>query len=206
VDELGVSAEYLEHEWPKGEIRSMNVPDDPPTSWEDFIATAYLVESAMWEMLSTFQDSQLDSLAGLVLTVGRTERVHNLYFLGWMKNREETEEAKYIEALRRRAPSVLQWFGPPEDDGSLLERGIRSRSVAEARGRFLSRLEHLPSDVGLSKRVDLDSVPESFDWTGWVREYRRPDRDGPPAGLMEFIRPTHSLALLARRPRVNGEG
>ena len=102
-------------------------------------------------------------------------------------------------ALPSRLPLALDWFGYAEND-SLLDAGIRSVSMADARKLFVKEvLGKLVTIVDISdaELAELMQSPQVDDYDP-VR--RRTQGTSMPDSLWEFMVPTSDEAKLARRP------
>lgn len=167
-----------------GEIRSMNLLDEPPGGWEDFIAATWLAELATWMLASGFLKHDDRAVAGLARRIGEETYFHLKYAHGWIRiigeGRRQAE--RFRKAYDRRYPLALQWFGPPRAKDPVFEAGIRDVAAGKLREAFAKEAAGAAGYLGapLEQRR-----PDGFgeDW--------RPDarRAGPlPAGLFEVVR------------------
>jgi 1,2-phenylacetyl-CoA epoxidase catalytic subunit len=181
-------------------IHDMNLLDAPPSSRGDFYLCAFLAEAALWRFLVTFKDGSLPELANLVTHFGKETYFHRLNIDGWFKtlNDEEVEEIR--ASLGRRLPQILAWFGDSGEPESLVEAGIRTTGVADARALFVEEvLNKLADAVGLADDEAAALLAADKD-PNWDPVRRRPAGSQMPAELWEFMVPTSDEAKLARRP------
>lgn len=165
-------------------IRSMEVLDEAPAGWEDFLATVWLGELASWMLLSGFLHNPDRQLAGLAKKVGQESYFHLKYTDGWMRIIGEgtAERASFVRMVEKRLPLALRWFGPADAADPLHAAGQRDMPVARIREAFLKEVTKAATLVGAPLPTDRPAVFEK----SWRPEARR---HGPiPAGLWEVVR------------------
>jgi len=187
----------LEFDRAATEVHSMALLDEPPADWTDFVITAYLAETAIWRLFSTFQGSTHPALDNMVAQFGQESRFHQMYCSGWLQALDDEDLGTARAALHKRLPLVLAWFGDATNADEALENGLRSMSVAEARTEFLEGdVQDLVEMLGLAD-APLPAAAETGNWDG---ARRRPADTAMPAQLWEFVVPTNYDATIARRP------
>ena len=79
--------DYAELERGRGpdDIRSMNLLDEAPKGWEDFIVSTWLAELSTWMMISGFLKHEDRAIAGLAKKVGEETYFHLKYAQGWLR-------------------------------------------------------------------------------------------------------------------------
>lgn len=163
-------------------IHSMNLLDAPPRSWEDFIASAFLAEQATWLLISGFIKHPDRGLAGLAEKIGQETYFHLKYAHGWARIFAESGGPRFAEALSRRYPLALKWFGPEDAEDRLHAAGMRDVTLSEIRKTFIREVAKVRELAGIS--LDLSSsVDFEDDW--------RPDRRRSgtlPEGLFDLVR------------------
>jgi len=182
------------------QIHDMHMLDQPPQNRGDFYLCAYLAEAALWRFLATFKQGNLLQLANLVTHFGKETYFHRLNIDGWFKTLTPEEVEQMTKALGHRLPQVLAWFGQPEQGDPLLDAGIRTTGVNEARALFTEEvLTKLTTHLGLDHEAATTLLAGS-DNMNWDSDRRRPAGSSMPAELWEFMVPTSDVARLARRP------
>ena len=182
------------------QVHNMQLLDAPPQNRGDFMLTAYLAESALWNFLATFRDGADPVLAGMVRHFGKESRFHRLNLLGWVKSLEEEERRQMIDALPTRMPLAMQWFGAEEPSrlDPLLVQGIRSAPLHEARQALVDGpVQALADNLGTDIPERLVRPQPGPDWDP---RRRRPRGSAMPETLWAFMLPDNDAAKLARRP------
>lgn len=178
------------------QIHNMQLLDQAPQDRGDFMLTAYLAEAALWNFFATFKNSANPDLAGMVKHFGKESRFHRLNLLGWAKSLDEEERQQMIAALPHRLPLALQWFGEATNGDPLLETGIRTASMAEAKAAFIAGpVAELQGILEQSSAITAEQ-----DAATWDSLRRRPQGSAMPDTLWEAMLPTNAEAVLARRP------
>ncbi len=194
------SQDLAEHQLEFGrnanQIHNMQLLDQAPQNRGDFMLTAYLAETAAWHFLATFKNSSHADIGGMVKHFGKESRFHRLSLLGWVKNLDAEEKQQMVTVWPHRLPLALQWFGAKNDNDPLLDAGIRTARVEDAKAAFtdgpVQELQGL---------LNQDSRPaEPVDKIPWDALRRRPRGSAMPASLWEAMLPTNKEASLARRP------
>jgi 1,2-phenylacetyl-CoA epoxidase catalytic subunit len=181
----GESYAKLERERGPDEICSMELLDEAPRSWEDFIACIWLAELATWTLASRYLHHADRTLAGLARKIGQEAYFHLKYANGWLRVFADSPDC--TEAFRthfaRRRPLAVRWLGREEGDAALAA-GEAALDVQSLRGAF-----------------DAE-IARSFDALGWADEpvkaqFGRDWRDAArrhgslPDALFEVIRFKH---------------
>lgn len=166
-------------------IHSMNLLDEPPSGWEDFIATIWLAELAAWQLVSGYLDHSDRAIAGIARKIGEEAYFHLKYAHGWMRiiGEDEAERARLAAAFAKRYPLALQWFGPETADDAVFAAGERAMPLAEIRAAFAAEAGKAADKLGGAALEAPASVALPGDWRDDAR------RCGPlPAGLFEVVR------------------
>jgi ring-1,2-phenylacetyl-CoA epoxidase subunit PaaC len=178
---FGHTYDALERGRGAGEIASMNLLDAPPRSWEDFVASIYLAEQATWMLISGFLKHPDRALAGLAEKIGQETYFHLKYASGWAALFAQSGGEAFAEAMSRRYPLALGWFGDTGRD-PLHEAGQRSVPLAALKESFAREVAKLVDIVG----QPLNLPAEVEQGAGWRPEVRR---EGPLSDrLFEVIR------------------
>lgn len=168
-----------------GEIRSMNLLDAAPSGWEDFIAAAWLAELATWMMMSGFLHADDRHVAGIARKVGEETYYHLKYVDGWLSvlGVSKAETRRFLDALGRRYPLALQWFGPPRAADPLHAAGLRDVPLAKLRETFAAEVAKGGDKLGAPLNLPKAAPKPGKDWRADAR------RAGPlPKGLFEMVR------------------
>jgi len=180
---FGEDYSYLERGRGRGEIRSMNLLDAAPESWEDFLTTIYLAEQSTWMMMSGFLNAPDPALVGLAKKIGTESYFHLKYAAGWRSIFFEGKNETYREALSNKFPLALQWFGTDSEHDVLLDQGMRNVGLVELRKALL-------------RQVLTDHDAPGFEWVSaaeaptfgndWDVDKRRAGE--LPEGLYEIVK------------------
>ena len=195
-------AQQLEFGRSVEKIHSMQVLDNPPSNWGDFVVTSLLVGDATWRFLCTFKAGTNKSLQGLVEHIGSESYFHRMNITGWLKELTNEERKDVESALPARLSMVLAWFGSQEYSNCdpLLAEGVRSASLWEAR---LSFVEEVYNKLVTMLEIDeslISNILTAPLITNCNNSRRRTQGTDIPAELWEFIVPTCPEAIVARRP------
>lgn len=174
------------------QLHNMELLDQPPANWGDFVVTAYLAEQALWSMLESFVAGSNTAISNICKKFSEEGYFHRLYIDGWVASLTDEEKANAVDALQARLPTAKKWFLPAS--GRLNEAGIRPLTDAECGSHFDQGVGDLAKALGCELP---EKAPEVGDWDQ-VR--RRSAGSKMPEGLWEFIVPTSQEAVMARRP------
>lgn len=174
---------HLERGRGAGEIRSMNLLDQAPAHWEDFLCSVWLAEQAVWSMMSAFVGNPDRTVAGLARKVGEEAYFHFKYGHGWFRilAGSDADRQRFQEALARRYPLALQWFGPDGQADTLFDAGLRDAPVTAVRDGFVRETASVLADFD----VDPSALAEPG-FAGWRPEARR--CGSLPPSLFEVVR------------------
>lgn len=168
--------------------------DEPFSSWADFVAANFLLDTALSVLFEHAQESQFEPLRGRSRKLLQEEQVHALHGEGWVRRLARSGGAvrEALQASLARAwPETLCWFGPADDvRGSLLQRGgILSGGPDDLRQRWLRRVGPALHDTGLAAAFGLElegvaywSVREPLPWARWDAASRRLRAEATVAG------------------------
>ncbi|MGH3098780.1 MAG: Phenylacetic acid catabolic protein [Streptosporangiales bacterium] len=184
LDALDHSYAHLERGRGADEIRSMNLLDEPPQNWQDFLVSIWLAEQATWSMASGFLRNRDRTIAGIARKIGEEAYFHLKWATGWFRIVEgaRPDQDSFDEAMQRRYPVALRWFGPPDTLDQLDEAGLRDDPLSAIRSGFIAEVRDAAAPVG----VDADRLPLPRSFGGWRPDARR--TGDLPAGLFEVIR------------------
>lgn len=175
---------YLERGRDAEGIRSMNLLDEAPTGWEDFIVSTWLAELATWMLASGFLKHEDRAVAGIAKKIGEETYFHLKYAHGWFRiigeGKKQTE--LFQAAYEKRFPLALQWFGPPKAADPVHDAGVRDVPLKDLRDAFVKETADAKKMLGAPVKQQK-TVKFVKDWREDARRF------GPlPAGLFEVIR------------------
>jgi 1,2-phenylacetyl-CoA epoxidase catalytic subunit len=166
------------------EIRSMNLLDEAPTGWEDFIVSTWLTELATWMMASGFLKHEDRAIAGIAKKIGEETYFHLKYAQGWFQiiGEGKKQSELFQKAFQKRFPLALQWFGPATGKDPVYDAGIRDVPLKTLREAFIKEAGNAEKALG-AKLKQEKSVKFAKDWRSDARRF------GPmPEGLFEVVR------------------
>jgi ring-1,2-phenylacetyl-CoA epoxidase subunit PaaC len=186
----GVPGSRIDPARDASEIRGPAILDTAPSSWDDFIATAFLAELMVDQQLQAFAlavDPPEPQLALLAKKMLRESRFHQSYVTGWMRNLLSTDAgAPAAKALTSRFGQALDWWPSIAQPDVVHHAGFRSADI-DVREVFVAAVERVAGDhdVKLGATAPPDRTPERT----WDRVTRRGDgQTGIPQRLHEAIR------------------
>jgi len=157
--------------------------------------TLFLADAAIWRLENTLREGNFAAVANLATKFGEEAYFHQLCIDGWLKALDDAEKADLLDALPGRLSLALAWFNNPDDD-TLLDAGVRTQSVADAKVAFTEIVL-----TKLGELVDLpDDIAAGIEAGEWDTRRRRTAGSTMPPRLWESIVPTSEEALIARRP------
>src|SRR5690348_12616399 len=137
--------------------------DQDFSGWCDFVATNFLVDTALTTFFEAAQQSSYEPLRQRARKIVQEERIHQIHGEGWVRrlaNAGGAVCAAIVDALERLWSETLCWFGP-EDDAAMMrlyQEDIIDATPDELRGRYLDKI--MPTLTALNI-----AVPSSFNAT-----------------------------------------
>lgn len=152
--------------------------------WADFVATNFLLDTALTTFFEAAQNSTYEPLRQRARKIMQEEQLHFIYGEGWVRrlaNAGGAVRAALISALERLWAETLCWFGPNDDAAMrrLYDEGIIDATPDELRTRYLHKimptLSSLAIDVPAAfsverKQWELTALPP---WANWDAAARR---------------------------------
>ena len=140
--------------------------------WSDFVATNFLLDTALTTFFAAAQTSRYEPLRQRARKIVQEERLHAMHADGWVRRLAKAGgavRATLLASLFRLWDETLCWFGPEDDPHmhSLYREGIIDAPPDELRRRYLQKI--MPTVSGL----EID-VPVSFDSETKYWELRQP--------------------------------
>ena len=166
------------------DIHAMNLLDEAPANWEDFIVSTWLAELATWMLASGFLKHSDRVVSGLAKKIGEEAYFHLKYAHGWFSiiGESKAATARFQKAHARRFPLALAWFGPPRAQDPVFKAGLRDVRLSKLRSAFVRETAQAAEMLGAPLEHDT-SAGVGADWRRDAR------RSGPlPAGLFNVVR------------------
>lgn len=184
LDVLDYSYSHLETGRGAEDICSMDLLDEPPTDWPDFIVAIWLAEQASWSMASSLLRVPDRTIAGIGRKIGEEAYFHLKYASGWLRILEGSDDdrAAVRRSLSLRWPSALRWFGPVGSADRLADAGWRDPSLADLRTGFIHEVRQSVAPL----RIDVETLPGPVFDPEWRPRARR--SGSLPPRLFEVIR------------------
>ncbi len=134
--------------------------DEDFRGWSDFVATNFLLDTALTTFFESAQNSTYEPLRQRARKIVHEERIHQAHGEGWVRRLAKAGgavRATLSASLDRLWDETLCWFGPNDDPA--MQRLYREDIVDAAPGELRSRYLHkiMPTLNGL----EID-VPVSF--------------------------------------------
>ncbi|MBO0796473.1 MAG: phenylacetate-CoA oxygenase subunit PaaI [Ktedonobacteraceae bacterium] len=158
--------------------------DQDFAGWSDFVATNFLLDTALTTFFEAAQDSSYEPLRQRARKIVQEERIHLAHGEGWVRRLAKAGGAvrtTLIASLQRFWDETLCWFGPPDDPVMLrlYDEGIINAPPDELRNRYLHKvmptLNSLQIEVPVTFHADQKRwEPDgSLPWTTWDALGRR---------------------------------
>jgi len=195
LEDRGYPASQLEFGRSRFEVHNMELLDEPPKNWADFLVTASLAEYALRVLFASYENSTDKVLGQFAMQCERESEFHSLYLDGGLMGLSSDEKQLAIESLLKRYPLALRWFGSTSVDLPHVE-GFRKSSLEDLRKDFV----RLCND-GIASHLQSELPPKDMTCENpWDWSRRRPQGSAMPATLWEFVLPTNEQAVMCRRP------
>lgn len=152
--------------------------------WSDFVATNFLLDSALTTMVTAAQEARYEPLRARARKMVQEEQAHFVHGQGWVQRLARAGgavRAALIAALNWQWEEVLCWFGPPDAPGMahLLAEGIIDATPDDLRHRYLARVMpvlqavEIPMLVAHDPATDRWRPRQALPWSRWQAEARR---------------------------------
>jgi phenylacetate-CoA oxygenase PaaI subunit len=158
--------------------------DQDFAGWCDFVATNFLVDTALTTFFEAAQNSSYDPLRQRARKVVQEERLHFVHGEGWVRRLAKAGGAvrkTLIASLQHFWDETLCWFGPQDDP--TMQR-LRAEDVIDAppdelRSRYLARIMPALSSLGIEVPVAFNAetkhweLTQTLPWQDWQAISRR---------------------------------
>src|SRR5690348_4487528 len=158
--------------------------DNDFQGWSDFVATNFLLDTALTTFFEAAQNSSYEPLRQRARKIVQEERIHEMHADGWVRRLAKAGgavRATLVASLIRLWDETLCWFGPNDDPNmqQLYSEGIIDATPDELRSRYLQKimpaLSGLEIDVPVFFNVDTKrwELRQSLPWNSWDAVARR---------------------------------
>jgi phenylacetate-CoA oxygenase PaaI subunit len=152
--------------------------------WADFVATNFLLDTALTTFFEAAQHSSYDPLRSRSRKIVQEERIHIMHAEGWVRRLAKAGgavRAALVASLNRLWTETLCWFGPDDDPTMqrLYQEGIIDATPDELRGRYLQKIMPTLISLDIDMPVSFDAATkrwqpgESLPWNAWDPIARR---------------------------------
>src|SRR5215467_515511 len=152
--------------------------------WSDFVATNFLLDSALTTFFEAAQNSSYEPLRQRARKIVQEERIHEIFADGWVRRLAKAGgavRATLVASLNRLWTETLCWFGPSDDPNmqQLYREGIIDAPPDELRRRYLQKIMPTLSSLEIDVPVIFDTetksweLRESLPWNTWDSVTRR---------------------------------
>lgn len=152
--------------------------------WSDFVATNFLLDTALTTFFEAAQDSTYEPLRSRARKVMQEERVHAMNAEGWVRRLAKAGgavRATLLRSLTRLWDETLCWFGPADDPVMLRlnSEGIIDATPDDLRARFLHKVAPILQSVEIEMPTTFDpkrkrwQPAQELPWSRWDATARR---------------------------------
>ncbi|HET9999367.1 MAG TPA: Phenylacetic acid catabolic protein [Ktedonobacteraceae bacterium] len=146
--------------------------------WSDFVATNFLLDTALTTFFEAAQNSSYEPLRQRSRKIVQEERVHFMHAEGWVRRLAKAGgavRATLIASLQRLWDETLCWFGPQDDPIMLrlYNEGIIDAMPDELRHRYLRKIMPILNELNIDVPVAFDATTkrwmpgQSLPWETW---------------------------------------
>lgn len=158
--------------------------DNDFAGWSDFVATNFLLDTALTTFFEATQDSSYEPLRQRARKVVQEERIHFVHGEGWVRKLARAEGAvrsAMLTSLQKLWDETLCWFGPA-DDGSMLrlyQEGLIDATPDELRSRYLLKIMPVLTSLEIDVPVSFNATTKHWEvtrplpWNNWDATGRR---------------------------------
>jgi ring-1,2-phenylacetyl-CoA epoxidase subunit PaaC len=158
--------------------------DNDFAGWSDFVATNFLLDTALTTFFEAAQNSSYEPLRQRARKVVQEERIHAVHGEGWVRRLAKAGGAvrtALTASLGRLWNETLCWFGPNDDPSMqrLYREGIIDATPDELRSRYLQKIMPPLSGLEIEFPVSFNTttkrweLTQSLPWSEWNAVGRR---------------------------------
>src|SRR5438876_8131434 len=163
---------------------SLTYLDDDFQGWSDFVATNFLLDTAITTFFEAAQNSSYEPLRQRARKIVQEERIHEMHADGWVRRLAKVGGAvrsTLVASLNRLWDETLCWFGPNDDPNmqQLYREGIIDATPDELRSRYLQKIMPTLSSVNIEEPVSFNTTTKRWEltqplpWEKWDAASRR---------------------------------
>ena len=194
LKDLGDDVDRLEHGRESNEYCNIEMLDQSPSSWPEFVALNALVDTALTVQLQALTTSGYAPLRQRVGKLIEEETFHAAHGLAWARRLGSTPQGKaaLAAAVRSAAPVVLRWFGSDRGPAAaMVSNGLVAASPSALRRQWQQRVQPVAEATG-----DPSVFSSEPDFTGFNEKTRRANPAGPDASTIARVRGDKNRAFL----------
>ena len=158
--------------------------DSDFAGWSDFVATNFLLDTALTTFFEAAQNSTYEPLRQRARKVVQEERIHFLHAEGWVRRLAKAGgavRAALIAALERIWDESLCWFGPNDDAAmiQLQQEGVIDTAPDELRSRYLRKIMPVLNELDITMPTAFNATTKQWEltqalrWSAWDAQGRR---------------------------------
>src|SRR6202165_123886 len=137
--------------------------DSDFAGWSDFVATNFLLDTALTTFFEAAMDSSYEPLRQRARKVVQEERIHFLHAEGWVRRLAKAGgavRAALIVALQHLWDETLCWFGPNDDPimQQLSQKGIIDGTPDDLRSRYLHKIMPVLNELDITMPVTFNAA------------------------------------------------
>jgi len=159
--------------------------DNDFQGWSDFVATNFLLDTALTTFFEAAQQSSYEPLRQRARKIVQEERIHEMNGEAWVRRLAKAGgavRAAIAASLDRLWVETFCWFGPNDDPAmqQLYREGIIDATPDELRSRYLKKIMPTLSSLDLDVPVSFNAatkqweLKQSLPWAKWDAVGRRP--------------------------------
>ena len=152
--------------------------------WSDFVATNFLLDTALTTLFEAAQNSSYEPLRQRARKIMQEERIHWMHGEGWVKRLAKAGGAvrtALVQSLTNLWAETLCWFGLDDDPAmqQLYKQGILDAAPDELRSRYLAKVVPVLNSVGIDIPVTFNAATKRYSqaqplpWQQWDATGRR---------------------------------
>jgi phenylacetate-CoA oxygenase PaaI subunit len=152
--------------------------------WSDFVATNFLLDTALTTFFEAAQHSSYEPLRARARKIVQEEQLHYVHAQGWVRRLASAGgavRAALASSLDRLWDETLCWFGPQDDPAmrQLERKGIIDASPDELRSRYVHKIIPTLSSLEIGGPVSFNATGKKWEptqalpWTKWQASERR---------------------------------
>lgn len=153
-------------------------------NWSDFVATNFLLDTAMTTLFEAAQNASYEPLRQRARKIVQEEQLHSVYAEAWVRRLAKVGGAvrvALVTSLNSLWDETLCWFGLNDDPTMqrLYHEGVIDATPDELRARYLQKIMPTLSSVAIEMPVSFNTttgqweLTQSLPWAQWNAVARR---------------------------------